>query len=65
LVRGGVNGKLIQSRGHASALISGLFAFKEKEPATEKQKNYCRYLGHPAPWGLTKREAGRWISEHH
>jgi hypothetical protein len=36
---------------------------QEREPATEKQKNYCRYLGHPNPWTLTKREAGRWIEQ--
>jgi superfamily II DNA or RNA helicase len=54
---------LVRDRGHASVILSSLFAFKEREPATERQKNYCRYLGHPNPWQLTKREAGRWIQE--
>ena len=54
---------LVRDRGHASALISALFAHLEQEPATAKQKRYLRFLGHPNPWGLTKREAGRWISE--
>jgi superfamily II DNA or RNA helicase len=59
----GVNLALVQNRGHASVILSSLFAFKEREPATEKQKNYCAWLGHPNPWTLTKREAGRWIEQ--
>jgi hypothetical protein len=45
-------------------IISSLFNYLEHEAATEKQKRYCRFLGHPNPWQLTKREAGRWIAEH-
>jgi superfamily II DNA/RNA helicase len=63
LHRNGVDLTLIQNRGHASVILSSLFAFKEREPATEKQKNYCSWLGHPNPWALTKREAGRWIEQ--
>ena len=63
LQRAGVDLALVQDRGHASVILSSLFAFKEREPATERQKNYCRYLGHPNPLQLTKREAGRWIGE--
>jgi superfamily II DNA or RNA helicase len=59
----GVDSALVQNRGRASVILSSLFAFKEREPATEKQRNYCRYLGHPTPQNLTKREAGRWILE--
>jgi superfamily II DNA or RNA helicase len=59
----GVDLALIQNRGHAAVLLSSLFGFKEREPATEKQKSYCRFLGHPNPKNLTKREAGRWIQE--
>jgi hypothetical protein len=54
---------LVRDRGHASALISALFAHLETVPATEKQKRYLRFLGHPNPWNLTKREAGRWIEQ--
>jgi superfamily II DNA or RNA helicase len=60
----GVDLALVQNRGHASVILSSLFAFKEREPATEKQKWFCHWHGHPNPWGLTKREAGRWIAEH-
>jgi superfamily II DNA or RNA helicase len=63
LTYNGIDLALVQNRGHASLILSGLFAFKEHEPATEKQKNYCRYLGHPNPQNLTKREAGRWIQQ--
>jgi hypothetical protein len=42
-------------------ILSSLFAFKEREPATEKQKWFCHHHGHPDPWALSKREAGRWI----
>ena len=64
LRRNGVDLALVRDRGHASAILSSLFAHLEREPATEKQKRYCRFLGHPAPRTLTKREAGRWIAEH-
>jgi hypothetical protein len=64
LRRNGVDMALVRDRGHASILLSSLFAFKEREPATERQKNFCRYLGHPNPWTLSKREAGRWIEKH-
>jgi superfamily II DNA or RNA helicase len=64
LVRNGVEPALIRSRGHASVMLSSLFAFKDREPATEKQKRYCSYLGHPHPWELTKPEAARWIAAH-
>ena len=63
LTYNGVDLALVRNRGHASVILSNLFAFKEREPATEKQKNYCRYLGHPNPWNLTKREAARWIQQ--
>jgi superfamily II DNA or RNA helicase len=59
LERAGVDLALVQDRGYASVILSSLFAFKEREPATEKQKNYCRFLGQPS--NLTKREAARWI----
>jgi superfamily II DNA or RNA helicase len=62
LGRAGVDPSLIQSRGHASALIDSWLRFKEKEPATEKQKWFCHYRGHPNPWQLTKPEASRWIA---
>ena len=55
---------LVRDRGHASALISALFAYLETIPATEKQKRYLRFLGHPNPEGLTKREAARAIAEY-
>jgi hypothetical protein len=64
LQRNGVQPAIVQNRGHASVILSNLFAFKEREPATEKQKWFCHYHGHPAPWTLTKREAARWIAEH-
>jgi superfamily II DNA or RNA helicase len=63
LRRNGINVALVRDRGHASIILSNLFDFKEREPATEKQKNFCRYLGHPNPQNLTKREAGRWIQQ--
>jgi hypothetical protein len=63
LTYNGIDLALVRDRGHASVILAGLFAFKEREPATERQKNYCRYLGHPNPWNLTKREAGRWIQQ--
>jgi superfamily II DNA or RNA helicase len=63
LQRNGVELAIVQNRGHASVMLSSLFAFKEREPATEKQKRYCRFLGHPNPWELTKREAGLWIEQ--
>ena len=61
LERNGVDIAIVRDRGHASVILSSLFAFNEREPATERQKAYCRYLGHPNPQNLTKREAGRWI----
>jgi superfamily II DNA/RNA helicase len=61
LQHNGVDIAIVRDRGHASVILSNLFAYKEREPATEKQRNYCRYLGHPTPQNLTKREAGRWI----
>jgi superfamily II DNA or RNA helicase len=64
LHRNGVDPALIRDRGHAAALISALFAHLEREPASIKQKRYLHFLGHPNPWGLTKREAARWISTH-
>ena len=65
LQRNGVDLALVQDRGHASVILSSLFAFKEREPASDKQKWFCLYHGHPKPWTLTKREAGLWIAEHH
>jgi superfamily II DNA or RNA helicase len=65
LQRNGVELALVQDRGHASVILSSLFAFKECEPASDRQKWFCHYHGHPNPWTLTKREAGRWIAEHH
>jgi superfamily II DNA or RNA helicase len=65
LRRNGIELALVRDRGHASALISALFRYLETVPATEKQKRYLRFLGHPNPWDLTRREAGRWIAEHH
>jgi hypothetical protein len=53
----------VRDRGHASALISALFDHLETIPATDKQKRYLRFLGHPNPEGLTKRAAGRAIAE--
>jgi len=38
LQRNGVELALVRDRGHASVLLSSLFAYLEKEPATEKQK---------------------------
>jgi superfamily II DNA or RNA helicase len=64
LQRNGVDITLVRDRGHASLLLSGLFAFKEREPATDKQKWFCHYHGHLNPWTLTKREAARWIGAH-
>jgi len=64
LQRHGIDLALIRDRGHATVIISSLFNYLEHEAATEKQKRYCRFLGHPNPWQLTKREAGRWIAEH-
>ena len=63
LQRNGVDIAIVRDRGHASVILSSLFAFNEREPATERQINYLRYLGHPNPRTLTKREAGRWIKE--
>jgi len=63
LQRNGVDLALVRDRGHASALISALFAYLETVPATEKQKRFLRFLGHPNPWNLTKRKAGRWIEQ--
>jgi superfamily II DNA or RNA helicase len=64
LQRNGVDLALIRDRGHATVILSSLFAHLEREPATEKQKRYCRFLGHRAPGTLTKREAARWIAAH-
>jgi superfamily II DNA or RNA helicase len=64
LERAGVDLRLVQNRGHASVILSRMFAISEREPATQRQKNYCRYLGHPNPQNLTKREAARWIGAH-
>jgi superfamily II DNA or RNA helicase len=64
LQRNNVNLALVKNRGHASVILGALFDWKEREPATEKQKHYCAYLGHPDPWNLTKRQASRWIGEH-
>jgi hypothetical protein len=63
LQRNGIDLAIVQDRGHASVILSSLFAFKEREPASEKQKWFCHYRGHPNPWQLTKREAGRWIEQ--
>jgi superfamily II DNA or RNA helicase len=59
----GIDLRLVRNRGHASTIIDGIFRFKEREPATEKQLRYLRFLGHPGPWDLTKREAARWIGQ--
>jgi superfamily II DNA or RNA helicase len=64
LRRNGVDLALVRDRGHASALISALFAHLETIPATAKQKRYLRFLGHPSPEGLTKRAAARAIAEY-
>jgi superfamily II DNA or RNA helicase len=64
LRRNRVDIALVRDRGHAWVILSGLFGFKEREPATEKQKWFCHYHGHPDPWQLTKREAARWIGAH-
>jgi superfamily II DNA or RNA helicase len=61
LERNGVDIAIVRDRGHASVILSSLFDFKEREPATEKQKWFCYYHGHLSPWTLTKREAARWI----
>jgi hypothetical protein len=63
LERNSVDLSMVQNRGHASVIINSLFNYLEREPATDKQKRYCAYLGHPNPWQLTKREAGRWIEQ--
>jgi superfamily II DNA or RNA helicase len=59
----GVDLRLVRDRGHAAVIINGIFEFKEREPATEKQLRYLHFLGHPNPFGtpITKRQAGRWI----
>ena len=64
LQRNGVDLALVRDRGHASVILSSLFAYLEREPASHKQKSYRHYLGHPSPWQLTKWEARRWIAEH-
>ncbi len=64
LQRNGVDLRLVQNRGHAAVLLTSLFAYLEAEPATQKQRRYCHFLGHPDPWRLTKRAASRWIAEH-
>jgi superfamily II DNA or RNA helicase len=64
LQRNGVNLALVQDRGHASVILSSLFSYQEREPATQKQKLFCRYHGHPNPGNLTKHEAARWIGQH-
>jgi superfamily II DNA or RNA helicase len=58
-----INPTVVRDRGHAAVIINGIFKFKEREPATEKQLRYMRYLGHPNPFGvaMNKRAAGRWI----
>jgi superfamily II DNA or RNA helicase len=58
-----VDPRLVRDRGHAAVIIDGIFRFKEREPATEKQLRFMRFLGHPNPFGvpMTKRQAGRWI----
>ena len=54
---------LIRDRGHASIIIDGIFKFKNREPATEKQLRYMKFMGHPNPFGIsmTKRQAGQWF----
>lgn len=64
LRRNGVELALVRDRGHASVILSGLFAWLEREPASQRPKAYCHFLGHSQPWQLTKREASRWISQH-
>jgi superfamily II DNA or RNA helicase len=61
-----IDPRLVRDRGHASIIIDGIFTFKNREPATEKQLRFMKFLGHPNPFGthITKREAGRWIAEH-
>jgi superfamily II DNA or RNA helicase len=63
LTNSGVDLRLVRDRGHASVIIDGIFRFKEREPASEKQLRFMRFLGHPNPFGvpMTKRQAGRWI----
>jgi hypothetical protein len=64
LRRNGVKLTLVQNRGHASVILSGLFAWLEREPASQNQKAYWHFLGHPFAWQLTKREPNRWITQH-
>jgi hypothetical protein len=59
LQRNGVDPALVKNRGHASVILSGLFAFRDRESATDRQKRFCSFLGHPNPWQLTKAEANR------
>jgi hypothetical protein len=63
LSNNGVDLRLVRDRGQAAVIIDGIFKFKEREPATEKQLRYMRFLGHPNPFGatMTKQAAGRWI----
>ena len=58
-----IDPSLVRDRGHAAVIIDGIFKFKNREPATEKQLRYMKSLGHPNPFGIaiTKRQAGRWI----
>ena len=64
LRRNGVDLALVRDRGHASVILSGIFAWLEREPASQRQKAYCHFLGHPHPWQLSKRQASRWIAQH-
>jgi superfamily II DNA or RNA helicase len=59
-----IDPSVVRDRGHAAVVIDGIFKFKNREPATEKQLRYMKYLGHPNPFGvaMNKRAAGRWIS---
>jgi superfamily II DNA or RNA helicase len=63
LSNNGVDLHLVRDRGHAAVIIEGILKFKEREPATENQLRYMKFLGHPNPFGcaITKRQAGRWI----
>jgi superfamily II DNA or RNA helicase len=58
-----IDPSLVRDRGHAAVIIDGIFKFKNREPATEKQLRYMKSLGHPDPFRvpMTKRRAGRWI----
>ncbi len=55
---------IVQDRGHASAIIDAIVRHAESTPASDKQKNFLRYLGYQGDTtNLSKPEAGRLISQ--